>query len=172
MAAEPNTIDLKDCTITIVDGTSPTPNSIEIVFVEGDLTFSIKLPREYRNNRGKLGTVRNADEEPMDLSFQGDFTKVIAHTSDDIDVSLIEILTFTGAAASWVSTDADNACAPKAVDIIVVRQNDSCGTVMDETITFPNFRAESINGSFKNGTLDVSGKCLALMPTSVRSEIT
>ena len=46
------------------------PENIEIKIGEGDLTYTEHHARTYTKDRGRLDTVRDADEEPMDVAFQ------------------------------------------------------------------------------------------------------
>lgn len=165
--AEPSIMDLKKATIKFVDGAG-TPAELTLKIDEGNLQFTSKFNMEYKRDRGKLatGTVREGDEEPMDVSLECRFSAVKSSTGESITV--MEFLKQTGAGSSLTTTGA--ACEPFAVDIVVtIDQN--CGTVPDEIITFPAFRVESIGGSFKDGTLSLSGKCKAVMPTSVRTTL-
>lgn len=163
---DPTVIDLKKVTLKLVDGDSPA-NSLTIKMDDGNLTYSQKKNREYRLDRGTLDTVRDGDEEPMEVSFQGRFNSITSDTGESITIT--EFLTKTGAGSALVTTAAD-ACAPYAVDIQVEITND-CGTVLDEVITFPEFRYEEIGGDFSAGQLSVSGKCNAEAPTSIRTAL-
>lgn len=66
-----NLIDLKDCTMTIKDG-STVQESISILIGEGNLTWSEKRNIEYKTDRGSLatGAVREGDQVPVDVSFE------------------------------------------------------------------------------------------------------
>lgn len=163
--AEPNVMDLKDIVLTLVDGASPTPNELEIYFDEGNLTFTTKQNVEYKKNRGRLagGSVRLGDEEALEVSFSGRFSKIKSDTGED--VSPYEFLTKTGAAAAFVTVGEE--CAPYAINLVATRTN-NCGDVKDEVITFPEFRFTSIGGDFKEGTLSVAGTCNVVHPESER----
>jgi hypothetical protein len=165
---EPVTIDLKNATIYIVDGTG-TPNELEIKLDEGNLTYTERRNVEYKKNRGILDHVRLGDQEPMDLSLEARFSKLVSHSSEN--ASIREALTQTGQASSWVSTGGD--CEPYAVDI-VVKLDRTCTTLSDpdEIMTFSEFRYEEMGGDFSAGQLSISGKCNATGPSSVRTTIT
>ena len=64
--------DFKKCTITIQDGTVPTPNTLEIELGEGNFTVDETRNVEYRLNRGVLGSVREGDEVPVEVSIDAD----------------------------------------------------------------------------------------------------
>jgi len=151
--------DLKNAKIKIQDGTATTPNSIEIVVGEGNLTWSVKNPLEYRKNRGKLGSVRKADEEPVEVSIEAEFDFVISDTGEPVTVT--EALTKTGAASSWVTTSTD-ACEPYAVDLIVEFEPECDDGTLAERITFPNFRPDNRDYDIEAGQISIPGKCNVL----------
>lgn len=163
----PTVIDLKKAIVYFVDGGNPA-NRLEIKMDEGNLTFTINRPREYRKNRGRLDTVRDADEEPMDVSVQGRFDSITSSSGEPITIS--EFLMRRGAGSSLVTTGEDT-CAPYCIDIQVDVVQD-CGTLADERITFPEFRYESIGGDFQAGQLSIDGQCNATEPISERLDIT
>lgn len=165
MAESTRSIDLKDCTIKFIDGTAVTPLEITIPIEEGNLTFTRARNVEYRSNRGTLGTTRLGDEVPCELTIEMGFRHWTATTGDN--GTPVDFLTQEGESASNVSTGGN--CQPYAIDIEVTIDNSDCDTIEDEVLTFSEFRYESIGGDLKAGTLNVSGKCLAVGPTSVRS---
>lgn len=165
--AEPTIIDLKNCLVKLVDGTTPTAKSLTLIMDEGTLTFEVGQNIEYKKDRGKLSGTRKGDEEPMKVSFQGRFSKLLTDTvGGETILSPFEFLTQEGQASTNVTVG--NACEPYAVDI-VVEITSPCGTVADEVDTFPEFRMESFGGNYKDGTISVSGRCNAEFPTVVRS---
>ena len=98
--AEPSVFDLKNATLKILDGTTPTPFSLTVKFDEGNFTFTHRRNIEYKLDRGRLatGAVREGDEVPMDVSFQGRFNALISSSGDPKTV--YESLTKTGAASA------------------------------------------------------------------------
>ena len=163
--AEPRSFDLKKCQLQLVDG-SGTPKTLTVKFGEGNLTYTQRKNREYKLDRGKLATgeVRDGDDEPMEVSFDGVFTKLTSSTGEA--VSIPEFLDQIGAASSHATTG--DACEPYAIDL-VLSVDAACGTIEDEIITFDQFRYEELNGDFGEGTISVTGKCKAVRPTSVRT---
>ena len=161
-------IDLKNAMLYIRDGTTPTAEEIEIKIGEGNLTFSEKINREYTLNRGTLDEVRNGDEVPMDVSFDilWDYIKGSSTTGEDPSVE--DALKQRGNAAAWESTDSDT-CRPYAVDIVIVYTPSPSACGDSETITFPDFRYESLDHDLRGGTASCSGKCNATEPTVVRA---
>lgn len=159
-------IDLKNCTVKIIDGTPVTPLEVILKIDEGNATFSVKKNREYKKDRGVLDVVRDGDEEPMDLSIDARFSGLIADGAESL--TLFEILNQTGGASAWVSTGGE--CEPYCVDV-VIEMDSGCAGFEDETFTFPEFRYETMGGDFKAGTMSVSGKCNATVPTGVRAAV-
>jgi len=157
-------IDLRKATITISDGTLPTPKSISVKVGEGNLTFSEKHNVEYKLDRGLLDKVRLGDEVPLDLKF--DFVwEWISGTAAPVVVMPNEAITGTGEAEidGWVSSDSD-ACRPYAVDIEVEYDPGTVCGADKETITFTDFRWESLDFDIKAGTISCSGKCNITTP--------
>lgn len=161
-------IDLKNCVITIEDGTSPTPKSVEVKMKDGTLSWTETYNREYILEKGVLDTVRNGDQAPMDVSIDGMF-EYFSSPVGSATPTPQEALKQTGEADDWVSADTGDSCAPYAVNIKVVHTPTCAATDSIETFLFPKFRIESLAGDFKDGSLKFSGKCNVQAPTSVRS---
>lgn len=152
-------IDLKECQFFMLgDGTG---QEIEFKIGEGNLQWTEHMAREYTLDRGVLDTVRNADQQPLDLSFEFMWEWLIDHTGYE---SPYEALVNVGTTGGWTTTD-DDECAPASIDIVIERTV-ICGTeTRYEKITFPKFRYEQIQVDSKAGTLAISGKCNVLRPT-------
>jgi hypothetical protein len=164
-------IDLKDATIVLKDGTAVTPNTLTLKMDDGNITFQHSRNVEYILNRGALDGTREGDEIPLSVSFQGRFSEITSSTG--LDMSLYEFLTFTGAAASNVSTGADVCEKPYAIDIeVTLARGCTIGAdvLQDELIIFPAFRHDTIDGDFKAGQLSIAGKCNVVHPTASRSD--
>jgi hypothetical protein len=155
-------IDLKNCTITLKDGGS---NTLEVVIGEGNLTYQEKKTRQYFRDRGQLDTVRDGDEEPVDvrLDFTWEFLK------GDSDTTIEDALKKRGGAAAWVSSSAD-ACEPYAVDI-EVKYNPPCSSVKNEVILLADFRWETLDHDMRGGTVSVTGKCNITEATVTRTAV-
>lgn len=149
-------IDLKYCTLRMQDGDTP-ENWVEMKIGEGTLTYTEKRNMEYTKDRGILDTVREGDEEPMDVRF--DLLWEFLKSSSGVVPTPEEALKFTGPAASWVSTS-DDLCEPKALDIIVIYEP-PCGGEKMELVILPDFRYEQLDHDLKAGTIAVTGKCNA-----------
>lgn len=159
-------IDLKDATIKILDGTTPTPNEITVKIGEGNLTYTEKRNIEYVKDRGELDTTREGDEEPTELSIDAVWEEITA--SAGLPPSIKDAIKGVGEASTWVSTGGD--CEPYAVDV-VVEVDVSCGTVEDEQLTFSEFRYEQVDHDLRAGTFAISGMCNETMPTAVRTTL-
>lgn len=129
---------------------------LEIKVGEGNVTYDEKRTMEYKKDRGKLDTVREGDEDPIDvrLDIRWDW---LSSAGSDTFPTPEEVLKNEGLASTWVSSSSD-ACEPYAVDI-VIEYDPECGTTDGERITLPDYRWESLNHDLKAGTLATSGKC-------------
>jgi hypothetical protein len=162
-------IDLKKCTLKIQDGAS-TPHSTTVTVGEGNLTYTIARTIEYILDRGTMDKVREGDEVPCKVSFDLVYEFYTSDTAGGEPATPAEAIQGVGAASAWTTTGAD-ACEPYAVDIIV-EYNITCGTTLDETYTFSEFRFEQLDFDIKAGTISCSGSCNEIRPTSVRATIT
>lgn len=151
----------------VVDGAVITvlPHQLEIKVGEGNLSYSEKRNIEYVLNRGKLETVRQGDEVPVDVKFDfiWDFIR-----ADTPQIPTIEdALKQRGQAANWVSSSSDQ-CEPYAVNIIIYYVP-PCSTEDPETITISDYRWEELSHDFKAGQVSSSGKANITEATSVRA---
>lgn len=163
------TIDLKNCSLIIKDATS-TPNELTVRIGEGNLTYTIARTIEYILDRGTLDAVREGDQVPCKVSFDCVYDWYESDDAGGEPITPAEALMKVGNAASWVTTGAD-ACEPYAVDLIL-ENNITCGTTLDETMTFSEFRYETLDFDVKAGTISASGSCNEVYPTSSRATIT
>lgn len=140
------------------------PHELEIHVGEGNLTYSEKVTRQYTKNRGVLDTVRDGDEEPVDvkLDIMWEFLKASSGETPTPE----DCLKKRGGAAAWTSSS-DDACEPYAVDVEIAYIPD-CGSEEPEFILLEDFRYESIDHDLKAGSLSVSGKCNKVEATVTR----
>lgn len=131
--------------------------TVAIKVGEGNLTYSEKKTRQYIPDRGTLDGVRNADEEPMDVSLDIVWEFLIAETSSGTPTPR-EALLKIGEASSWASTNTD-ACSIYCIDVEI--ENDAnCASSQDrEFIMLEEFHWESLSQDLKAGTIKLSGKC-------------
>lgn len=142
-----------------------TGRALEVKVGEGNLTYTVAKEYSYDKDRGILDTVRELDEQPLEVSLDGTLEEIRSISGDDTPTPS-EVLLNEGAAATWESSSSD-ACEPFAIDIEVeiVRP---CGGVQREIITFPDFRPESVDYDFQDATISTKGKCNVVTPTVVR----
>jgi len=161
-------IDLKDCTLRIQDGTT-VPNKITVKIGDGNVSFSEYRNREYALDRGKLDTVRDGDQQPVEVKFEIQWEWLKADTA--VAPTPRDALLKINNASTWKTSDSD-ACAPYAVDIILEHIPVCADGTKAERITFPDFRVEQIDGDPKSGQLSITGKCNVTSPIIERYAIT
>jgi hypothetical protein len=149
-------IDLKDCYIYFRDGTPTTPKQITVKIGTGNVTFTEHFAREYALDRGKLDTVRNGDEAPVDVSMEFSW-EWLGGVSTTVPTP-VEVLKKIGAAADWITSD-DDTCAPFAVDIIIDHNPYCSDGTLKELTTLPDFRVEELAYNIKDGQISCTGKC-------------
>lgn len=159
-------ISLKKSVMKLIDGTSPTPNTLTIKFGQGNLTYSEKRTMEYLLDRGVVDEVREGDDVPVDVKFEGKWEYVTASSGGTPTIE--DALKNVGEASDWESSDTDT-CRPYALDIQVL-YTPGCTGVQNETITLADFRWESIDHDLKAGTISVSGKCNITKASSARTD--
>lgn len=133
---------------------------IKIKVGEGTLTWTEKKPREYKLDRGKLDSVRNGDETPMEVAINLMYEAVTAASGDPPTPE--DVLKQRGAAASWLSTEVSDPCAPYCINIRLDHQPPNCIGFPKERVILPYFRYEDLPHDPKAGTINATGKCNAL----------
>ncbi len=146
---------LKDATIKLQDGDS---NEVTVKVGEGNLSWSERRNLEYTRDRGLLsaGDVRELDEEPCEVRFDFIWEWVSSVSGTSISEAI------KGSAAGWVSTSSD-VCEPFALDVVI--EMEGCGSGIRETITFPDFRYDSLDYDLRAGSVACVGRCKATGPT-------
>jgi hypothetical protein len=142
------------------------PQRVEISLGEGNLTWTESKEYEYLTERGDLDTVKEGNEQPVEMSM--DFVYEYIKTESGQDVTPVDALKQTGEADEWV-TSADDQCEPYAVDILA-KHCVPCGTDQDEDVLFTDFRYESLDFDVGEATIAVSGRCNVSEPTVTRSD--
>jgi hypothetical protein len=151
---------------TYVDGGVVTflPQQIEIKVGDGEIKYTEASEYKYDKDRGNLDTVREGDEQPMDVSMNFTFEHVKTGTGEVI--TPIDAIKGINGAVEWVTSSSDP-CEPYSVGV-EVEHVPPCGSAEKETILFPDFRSEKRDYDFKNAAIAVSGKCNATEPTITR----
>lgn len=158
---------LRNDILIIQDGTTPTPNQLEILGAEGDLTFTEVDNTNMIMSRGVIVGRTQGDQEGMSVSFSFKFEQWSYENGQGTDpvtygISPVDALKQRGGAAAWVSTAA---CGPYSVDLVLKIAN-VCGGSGTEVLTFEKFHADSVD--FSEGdefnTISVTGTCIAISP--------
>lgn len=163
------TIDLKYATIKLLDGTTPTPNELEIKIGEGNLTFTESRNILYNLDRGLLDDVREGDEVPVTVNFDAQWEYLTGGTATGATPTVRDALFRLNSASGWISTDADT-CRPYALDVEVEYRPQCAGTAQGdaETIIFPDFRWETFDGDLRAATFAITGQCNVTTATVTR----
>lgn len=140
------------------------PRQIEVRIGDGTMSWTEKVNRIYRLNKGLIDHVKNGDQAQMEVSLDFTWLELIGMTADP--VTPYEAFHQLGNAATWVSSDPDT-CQPYAVDIVVIHLP-VCSTEQAAKYIFPKFRYEQMDFPFKDGLVAVKGACNALYPTITR----
>lgn len=138
---------------------------LEIKVGEGNLTYDEKRTMEYKKDRGALDTVREGDEEPIDVRLDIQWEWLSSAGSDTVPTPE-EVLKKEGLASTWQTSSAD-ICEPYAVNIKIL-YDPNCSGVDGELITLKDYRWESLNHDLRAGTLATSGKCNVTRATRER----
>jgi hypothetical protein len=160
-------VDLKNATITLKGGGSG--ESLEVKIGDGSISWTEYRAMEYALDRGKLDSVRLADEQPVDvnLEFMWEWVRGTSATATPLDAIQVDPATGLNH-LGWESTSEDE-CEPFAIDI-EVKVEVLCGAVTQtETITLPEFRYEQLDYNIAEGQIATSGKCNVLVVEAVRS---
>jgi hypothetical protein len=139
---------------------------IEIAVGEGNLTWTEAKEYEYLRERGDLDTVKEADEQPVEMSLE--FVYEYIKTQSGQTITATDALKQQGEAAEWVSSS-DDLCEPYAVDVLV-KHCVPCGTDEDEDVLFTDFRYESLDFDVGEATIAVGGRCNVSEPAVTRSD--
>lgn len=136
----------------------------EVIFTDGDFSYTRTKPREFVLNRGVLNTVKNADDEPYSINLDALWEYITASTGDT--PTMEDILDKVGEASSWVTTSNDP-CQPYSVDIEVHNAPD-CTGVEDEILMFEEFFYETLDHSLRDGSITMTGRGNRIKPTARR----
>lgn len=131
---------------------------VEAKLGEGNLTYNEQREMEYRLDRGTLDTVREGDDQPMEVSL--DFVWEFLRASTGDTPTLEDALKQRGEASAWISSDTADPCAPYAVDI-EIEHDPGCGAEQREFILLPDFRWESLDHNASDAQVSMSGRCNA-----------
>ena len=131
-------------------------HTVEAKIGDGALSYTENREMEYRLDRGELDTVREGDDQPMEVSM--DFVWEFITASTDEVPTLEDAIKQRGNASEWVSSATDDSCAPYAVDI-EIEHDPPCGGEERELILLPDFRWESLEHNAVDAQISMSGRC-------------
>lgn len=164
MSTTQTVINIKFTTIELRDGNN---NFIAIKIGPGNLTYAEKRKRDYIMDRGLLDTVRDGDDEPMDVRLEFEWIHLTA-ASGDTAPTIEDALKQRGPASTWVSSSS-NVCEPYALDIVL--KDLPCSADTPETIILPDFRYEDLGHDLKASNISLTGKCNAVQATVNRGAL-
>ena len=141
---------------------------VEIKVGEGSISWSEKKPREYKKDRGRLDQVRNADEEPVDVTMSFSYEYLVASDPMTDPPTPQEILKRINGAANWISSETNDPCAPYAIDVRFEWTPTGCTDPETERVILPAFRYEQLDFNPKEGTISCTGKCNSTVATVTR----
>lgn len=132
--------------------------SLEIKVGDGNLEYTEAREMLYDLNRGRLDTVRQGNDIPMEvqLDFVWEHLTAIAGATTP---TISDVLHRRGAASDWESSS-DDPCEPFALDI-EVEYTPPCGDEPTEFIVLPDFRWESLPHNLDDAQISLTGKCNA-----------
>lgn len=155
-------IDLKNCEIAFLDGTTPTPQELVIKIAQGVIRWSESKNMNYLMDRNRLDDVQEGEEVPLDLSFDLRYEFIVG----DGTITPVDFLKRINSAADYPSTDADT-CRPKSTTVRL-RHTPICSGVKLEQVLFPDFRHERLDYDPSAATINCSGRCNVTEPTITR----
>jgi hypothetical protein len=142
------------------------PIEVEVTIGDGNLTYTENKEYEYELDRGVLDTVRQGDDQPMEVTL--DFVYDFVTTGTGEAITPVDALKGTGGAAEFTSTSSD-LCEPYAVDI-ELDNNPSC-LLKRELTVFPDFRYDSLEFDLDEATISSTGRCNATEPAITRPTV-
>lgn len=157
-------IDLRNAAIRITDG-SVSPHYIDVKVGEGSLQYTEKRNLDSVKSRGVLDTVRENEDEPVEVSLAFIWEFITADTGEPITVE--DALKKRNGASSWTSA-LNDPLAPYSVNILIV-YTPPCSGVKHESILLAQFNYEELAHSLKDGTVALKGKCNVREATVARS---
>jgi hypothetical protein len=156
-------ISLRDATIQLKDGSS---NNITVKIGQGNLTYTERRELEYITDRGSLDTVRQGDDQPVEVRMDFQWDQLTDSSGGTATVE--DALKQEGGAAGWTSSDTANACNPYAVDLEVTVAP-GCTGMATNVITFPDFRWDQLDHDLPAGTVSCVGRSNATEATQALS---
>lgn len=133
-------------------------HTLEVKIGDGAMSYTENREMEYRLDRGELDTVREGDDQPMEVSMDFVWEFITAVVSIDLLPTIEDAIKKRGLASTWVSSDTADPCAPYAVDL-EIEHDPPCGNEQRELILLPDFRWESLEHNAVDAQVSMSGRC-------------
>jgi len=144
------------------------PQRIEIKIGDGNVVWTINREFEYLLDRGNLDTVREGDQQPLDVTIDSVYEHIITGTGEDI--TPYDALNGTGGADEWVSSS-DDPCEPYSVDVEIEHDPPCSGSDARDTAEvtlLPDFRYDTFEADLDAATFSITGRCNITKPTVTR----
>jgi len=142
------------------------PHVLHVKVGEGTLDYTEKKEIVYVKDRGRLDTVREGEDVPVEVKLQFTWEFVTA-VSGSGTPTIEDALKRRGEASSWVTSSTDP-CEPFCVDL-EVEYVPPCSSVQREVISFKTFRYEDLAHDIKNAMVSMSGKANVTQPDVLRA---
>ena len=165
-------IDLKQCSLVLLDGTTPTPFQMTLKIGSGNLTWSEKKQYDFILDRGRLDKVRQGDQLPVEVSIDAQYEYVMQPAGNTLGpgstllYSVEDFVKKVNSGAALVTAGAD-ACEPYAIKIRIT-QDQACAGVPTEIVLIPEFRYEKVTHDVRAGTIQLTGKAKVVKATVTR----
>ena len=140
--------------------------ALEVKIGEGNITYTENREMEYILNKGNLDTVREGDQQPVDVSMDFVWEFITAVAASGVP-TIEDVLKNRGEASGWTTSSSDT-CEPYAVDI-EIEHIPTCSTEQREITTLHDFRYESLEHDPDEATVSASGRCNVVEPTVTRA---
>ncbi len=140
------------------------PHQLMMRIGEGTLTWDEKKNRIYVKDRGLLYTMRDGDQDPMDVKLE--FIWEYLYADSGVPPTFEDFLKRRGNAAAYVTSGTDP-CEPYSVDILIIF-TPFCTADKTEHYLLPEFRYETLNHDLKQGMVNCTGKCNVIEATISR----
>jgi len=157
----------RDGTLTIKDGTSPTPLELVIAYEAGDLSVTVPGPGVNAFlDRGEFGatpSLRYGDDQPCTFTF----TAYLRHPTDASDEVLLDLLTQSGQiGTNWNSTlDASGNAEVLAVQMVWTIEGTDHGDSADYSITLNHCVVTGTVSEGDPSQIQVQGTAYDVFPT-------
>ena len=136
------------------------PIEVAVKIGDGNLTYTENKDYEYETDRGILDTVREGDEQPLDVTI--DFVYEFVTTGTGEVITPVDALKGKGGASEFTGTSSDP-CEPYSIDI-EVDHDPACLNTNKEVTLFPDFRHDTLEFDLDDATISATGRCNATEP--------